>query len=153
MRSSTLLIAASACLTLVIALQPRAACAEESELKRVVIPAPVSYWYRIPRRVIVLTQAAYNGSAERLQLLSTTTSLERLRECEAHNGFSLMTLWQGERSNLSLQAGRFGEPTLRWSSRSMHRPARHTDPQQSGSHAHAKLFSETLTGFSAGLRL
>ncbi len=80
-----------------------------------------SYWYRIPRRAVELTQSVYAVSADRLMQLSTTTSLERLRDCEASHGVSLMTLWQFRSSTLSLQAGRNGEPTLRWSSRAMHR--------------------------------
>lgn len=84
-------------------------------------PRSASYWYRIPRRAVALTQSVYAVSADRLMLLSTTTSLERLRDCEASHGVSLMTLWQFRSSTLSLQAGRHGEPTLRWSSRSMHR--------------------------------
>jgi hypothetical protein len=120
MTSSTLLIAATASLTLAIALQSQLARADEPAVASDATPS-VSYWYRIPRKAIVLTQAVYNSSAERLQLLGTTTSLERLRECESHNGVNLMTLWQGRRSSISLQAGRFGEPTLRWSSRSMTR--------------------------------
>lgn len=80
-----------------------------------------SYWYRIPRRAVELTQSVYAVSADRLMMLSTTTSIERLRDCEASHGVSLMTLWQFRGSTLSLQAGRNGEPTLRWSSRSMHR--------------------------------
>lgn len=80
-----------------------------------------SYWYRIPRRAVELTQSVYAVSADRLMLLGTSTSLERLRDCEASHGVSLMTLWQFRGSTLSFQAGRNGEPTLRWSSRSMHR--------------------------------
>lgn len=53
-------------------------------------------------------------------MLRSTSSLERLRDCEARTGVSLMTLWQFRSSSISLQAGRHGEPTLRWSSRAMH---------------------------------
>ena len=107
-------LTAALCSAPVVAIEPLAMPLDGSQ-------AAVSYWHRIPRRVVTLTQTAYAVSADRLQQLTTTTTLQRLRDSQARTGVSLMTLWEFRGSTISLQAGRNGEPTLRWSSRAMHR--------------------------------
>lgn len=96
-----------------------------AEASAALVPAATlpttSYWYRIPRRAAAFVQTVYTVSTDRLLSWQTSTALDRLRDCEAPHGVSLMTLWEFRRSTISFQAGRNGEPTLRWSSRSMHR--------------------------------
>jgi hypothetical protein len=53
--------------------------------------------------------------------LSTTSVWQRLADYRAHDRVRLVTLWESSGSSLSIQAGKRGEPSLQWSSRSMNR--------------------------------
>lgn len=53
--------------------------------------------------------------------LSTTTVWQRLADYRSHDRVRLVTLWETTGSTLSIQAGKRGEPSLQWTSRSMNR--------------------------------
>jgi len=53
--------------------------------------------------------------------LSTTTVWQRLADYRSHDRVRLVTLWETTGSTLSIQAGKHGEPSLQWTSRSMNR--------------------------------
>jgi hypothetical protein len=48
----------------------------------------------------------------------STSAWQQLGDCRVHGGIRLLTLWQSAWSTLSLQAGRRGDPSLQWTSRS-----------------------------------
>jgi hypothetical protein len=50
--------------------------------------------------------------------LASTTVWQRLREFRSQGRVRLLTLWEAGGSSISLQAGKKGEPSLQWSSRS-----------------------------------
>ncbi len=82
---------------------------------------PVSKWYVMRNKPTPVVQALYASSQVSLPDPDRKSSLQRLSDCEAPAGVSLITLVRTRGSSLSLQAGRHGEPTLRWSSRNMNR--------------------------------
>lgn len=53
--------------------------------------------------------------------LITTTVWQRLADYRSHDRVRLVTLWETTGSTLSIQAGKRGEPSLQWTSRSMNR--------------------------------
>jgi hypothetical protein len=52
-------------------------------------------------------------------MLRGTTVWQRMSEYKSHDGVRLLTLWESSGSTLSLQAGKRGDPSLQWTSRSM----------------------------------
>jgi hypothetical protein len=53
------------------------------------------------------------------QALRVTSAWQRLADYRAQGRVQLLTLWQSQRSTVSLQAGHHGGPSLQWSSRTM----------------------------------
>ncbi len=53
------------------------------------------------------------------QPLRLTSAWQRLADYRAQGRLQLLTLWQSQRSTISLQAGHHGGPSLQWSSRVM----------------------------------
>ncbi len=54
-------------------------------------------------------------------MLRDTSVWQRLADYRAHGRIRLLTLWETGGSSVSLQAGKKGEPSLQWTSRSMNR--------------------------------
>lgn len=54
-------------------------------------------------------------------LISNTTVWQRLSQYRTHDRVRVLTLWETGGSSVSLQAGRRGNPSLQWTSRSMSR--------------------------------
>jgi hypothetical protein len=61
------------------------------------------------------------GAEEDLPMLHTTNLLDRLADYRSHGRVRLLTLWEAGDNSVSLQAGKKGEPSLQWTSRSMNR--------------------------------
>lgn len=60
-------------------------------------------------------------AAGEFRSLSTTTVWQRLADYRSHDRVRLVTLWETTGSTLSIQAGKRGEPSLQWTSRTMNR--------------------------------
>lgn len=76
-------------------------------------------WF-VMRRATPVVNAEFSTTAPiSLPGLDVRSDLAGLRNGGPQRGVSLMTLWQLRHSSVSLQAGKHGEPTLRWSSRVM----------------------------------
>ncbi len=73
-----------------------------------------------PRGRSVLDKDPVEGTAD-ASIIKGTTAWQRLDEYRAHNRVRVLTLWEGGGSSVSLQAGRRGDPSLQWTSRSMNR--------------------------------
>jgi hypothetical protein len=54
-------------------------------------------------------------------MLRGTTVWQRMSEYRSHDRVRLLTLWESSESTVSLQAGKRGDPSLQWTSRSMNR--------------------------------
>jgi hypothetical protein len=52
-------------------------------------------------------------------MLHGTTMWDRLSDYRSHGRVRLLTLWEAGDNSVSLQAGKRGEPSLQWTSRSM----------------------------------
>jgi len=61
------------------------------------------------------------GAPEDMPMLQGTTMWERLADFRSHGRVRLLTLWEAGDNSVSLQAGKKGEPSLQWTSRSMNR--------------------------------
>jgi hypothetical protein len=59
------------------------------------------------------------GAPEDLPMLHGTTMWDRLSDYRSHGRVRLLTLWEAGDNSVSLQAGKRGEPSLQWTSRSM----------------------------------
>ncbi len=70
--------------------------------------------------IFALDDAAVGGESLGSALRSTTV-WQRLRDFRANGRVRLLTLWETQGSSISLQAGKHGDPSLQWSSRSMNR--------------------------------
>jgi hypothetical protein len=55
--------------------------------------------------------------------LRSTTVWQRMEDYKSRSGLRLLTLWEWRAGTLSLQAGRKGDPSLQWTSRSLNRGA------------------------------
>jgi hypothetical protein len=92
----------------------------------------------------VLEKEPASSSFEDAPMLHGTTVWQRLTDYRTHDHVRLLTLWETGGSTLSLLAGKKGEPSLQWTSRSM-------------SHGHAtgglldQLFSTSLESAARGL--
>ena len=60
-------------------------------------------------------------AAVHAQSLGTTTVWQRLKDYRSNGRVRLVTLFETAGSSISLQAGRHGEPSLQWTSRSLNR--------------------------------
>jgi len=54
-------------------------------------------------------------------MLRGSTVWQRMSEYRSHDRVRLLTLWESSGSTVSLQAGKRGDPSLQWTSRSMNR--------------------------------
>jgi len=61
------------------------------------------------------------GAPEDMPMLHGTTMWDRLADYRSHGRVRLLTLWEAGDNSVSLQAGKKGEPSLQWTSRSMNR--------------------------------
>ena len=106
--------ASSASLTLaIITCTPAFATAGDSGVR-------LSKWFVMRQSHSVPVNPEFNPNvAVPMPVPQLRTGLEDLRNCGAQSGVSVMTILNFRRSTLSLQAGKHGEPTLRWSSRAM----------------------------------
>lgn len=71
------------------------------------------------RRPSLLELGPQGATSDDLPMLHGTSVWQRLAEYRAHGRVRLLTLWEAGGSSVSLQAGRKGEPSLQWTSRSM----------------------------------
>jgi len=55
--------------------------------------------------------------------LRSTTVWQRMEDYKSRSGLRVLTLWEWRAGTLSLQAGRKGDPSLQWTSRSLNRGA------------------------------
>jgi hypothetical protein len=60
-------------------------------------------------------------SGDDAPMMNGTTAWQRLADYRSHNRVRLLTLWEDGGSSVSLQAGKRGDPSLQWTSRSMNR--------------------------------
>jgi hypothetical protein len=61
------------------------------------------------------------GAPDDMPMLHGTNLLDRLADFRSHGRVRLLTLWEAGDNSVSLQAGKKGEPSLQWTSRSMNR--------------------------------
>jgi hypothetical protein len=93
----------------------------------------------------ILEKEPATSGFEDAPMLHGTTVWQRLSDYRTHDQVRLLTLWETGGSTISLLAGKKGEPSLQWTSRSM-------------SHGHATgglldhLFSTSLESAARGLR-
>jgi hypothetical protein len=70
--------------------------------------------FRPRRRASTVRAMADYGSSD--PMFRTTTVWQRLNEFRAQDRVRVLTLWEMGGSNVSLQAGKKGDPSLQWSS-------------------------------------
>ena len=108
--------ASSASLTLaVVALTPVLATAGD-------LGARLSKWFVMQQpHAVAANVEAISSVLVPIPAAQFHSGLDDLRNCGAQGSVSLMTILNFRRSTISLQAGKHGEPMLRWSSRDMNR--------------------------------
>jgi hypothetical protein len=74
-----------------------------------------------PRGHSVFDDKPQVDPAESVPMLRESTVWQRLRDFRSHGRVRLLTLWETGGSAVSLQAGKKGEPSLQWTSRSLNR--------------------------------
>ena len=74
-----------------------------------------------PRGRSILDVKTQADAAENAPMLRGNTVWQRLRDFRSHGRVRLLTLWETGGSSVSLQAGKKGEPSLQWTSRSLNR--------------------------------
>jgi hypothetical protein len=74
-----------------------------------------------PRRPSLLQRESPDAAREDTPMPHDTSVWQRLAEYRAHGRVRLLTLWESGASSVSLQAGKKGEPSVQWTSRSMNR--------------------------------
>jgi hypothetical protein len=74
-----------------------------------------------PRRRMVFDRDPTANSFGDAPMLRGTTVWQRMSEYKSHDRVRLLTLWESSVSTVSLQAGKRGDPSLQWTSRSMNR--------------------------------
>jgi hypothetical protein len=97
-----------------------------------------------PRKRTIFDRDPLMNSLGDSPMLRGTTVWQRMSEYRSHGGVRLLTLWESGASTVSLQAGKRGDPSLQWTSRSMN----HDGPTRG---LLDRLFSVSLAG--AGNRL
>ena len=74
-----------------------------------------------PRKPTIFDRdSTVNGFGD-APMLRGTTVWQRMSEYRSHDRVRLLTLWESSVSTVSLQAGKRGDPSLQWTSRSMNR--------------------------------
>ncbi len=74
-----------------------------------------------PRGRSVLDKGAPDSVFQDAPMIRSTTLWQRLSDYRAHGRVRVLTLWETGSSTISLLAGKNGEPSLQWTSRSMNR--------------------------------
>jgi hypothetical protein len=74
-----------------------------------------------PRGHSVFYKETQDGTFEDAPMLNGTTVWQRMTDYRAHGRVRLLTLWETAGSTVALLAGKKGEPSLQWTSRSMNR--------------------------------
>ena len=74
-----------------------------------------------PRKPTVFNRDPAVSSFGDAPMLRGTTVWQRMSEYKSHDRVRLLTLWESSESTVSVQAGRRGDPSLQWTSRSMNR--------------------------------
>ena len=74
-----------------------------------------------PRGRSILDKNSNLGDEEDAPMLRGTTVWQRLSDYRSRDRVRVVTLWETGGSSVSLQAGRKGDPSLQWTSRSMNR--------------------------------
>jgi hypothetical protein len=74
-----------------------------------------------PRKRTVFDRDPVVNSFGDAPMLRGTTVWQRMSEYKSHDRVRVLTLWESSGSTVSLQAGKRGDPSLQWSSRSMNR--------------------------------
>jgi len=74
-----------------------------------------------PRKRTVFDRDPVVNSFGDAPMLRGTTVWQRMSEYRSHDRVRLLTLWESSESTVSLQAGKRGDPSLQWTSRSMNR--------------------------------
>jgi len=69
----------------------------------------------------ILEREPQLAASEDVPMLRGTTVWQRLADYRSHGRVRLLTLWETGGNSVSLQAGKKGEPSLQWTSRSMNR--------------------------------
>jgi hypothetical protein len=74
-----------------------------------------------PRKRTVFDRDPLVNSFGDAPMLRGTTVWQRMSDYKSHDRVRLLTLWESNASTVSLQAGKKGDPSLQWTSRSMNR--------------------------------
>jgi hypothetical protein len=74
-----------------------------------------------PRKPTIFDRDPAVNSFGDAPMLRGTTVWQRMSEYKSHDRVRLLTLWESSESTVSVQAGRRGDPSLQWTSRSMNR--------------------------------
>jgi len=87
------------------------------------MPAPPTFSEQDfrPRGHSIFEHPVPTGTADDTPMLRGSTVWQRLADFRSHGRVRLLTLWENGGSSVSLQAGKKGEPSLQWTSRSMNR--------------------------------
>ena len=72
-----------------------------------------------PRKRTVFDRDPVVNSFGDAPMLRGTTVWQRMSEYKSHDRVRVLTLWESSGSTVSLQAGKRGDPSLQWTSRSM----------------------------------
>jgi hypothetical protein len=72
-----------------------------------------------PRKRTVFDRDPVVNSLGDAPMLRGTTVWQRMSDYKSHDRVRLLTLWESSVSTVSLQAGKRGDPSLQWTSRSM----------------------------------
>jgi hypothetical protein len=72
-----------------------------------------------PRKRTVFDRDPVVNSLGDAPMLRGTTVWQRMADYKSHDRVRLLTLWESSVSTVSLQAGKRGDPSLQWTSRSM----------------------------------
>jgi hypothetical protein len=74
-----------------------------------------------PRKRTIFDRDPIANSVGDAPMLRGTTVWQRMAEYKSHDRVRVLTLWESSGSSVSLQAGKRGDPSLQWTSRSMNR--------------------------------
>ena len=74
-----------------------------------------------PRGHSLLDKDLAIGAPDEAPMMPGTTMWQRLADFRTHGRVRVVTLWETGGSSVSLQAGKRGDPSLQWTSRSLNR--------------------------------
>lgn len=74
-----------------------------------------------PRKHTLFDRDPAVGAFADAPMLRGTTVWQRMEEYKSRDGVRLLTLWESSGSTVSLQAGKRGDPSLQWTSRTLNR--------------------------------